>query len=82
MSVHQLKTWPPYFNEVARGRKSFELRRDDRAYEVGDSLDLREWDPATNAYTGRTAWLRVTYVLRNAEQFGLKDGFVILGISP
>lgn len=45
--IHELKTWPPYFDDVASGVKTVELRReDDRNFEVGDTLILREWDPS------------------------------------
>ena len=30
--IHRLKTWAPYFDQVRCGRKSFEVRRDDRGY--------------------------------------------------
>lgn len=42
---HELKTLPEYFQAVKRGEKTFELRRDDRPYAVGDTLLLREFDP-------------------------------------
>lgn len=42
---HKLKTWPDYFQAVWEGRKKFDLRRDDRDYQVGDMLLLREYDP-------------------------------------
>lgn len=45
MSEHVLKTWPGPFAAVRDGLKTFEWRRDDRGYEVGDVLRLREWDP-------------------------------------
>ena len=45
MPEHILKIVPPYFDSVASGRKTMELRKDDRGYAVGDTLILREWDP-------------------------------------
>lgn len=42
---HDLKIWPKYFNVVQRGDKSFEVRKNDRAFAVGDTLKLREWQP-------------------------------------
>jgi len=45
MSVtHELKILPQYFRELYRGNKTFELRKDDRDYQVGDYLVLREYD--------------------------------------
>lgn len=77
---HVLKTQPPFFDDVRSGNKTFELRRDDRRYSVGDILLLREFDPRSRTYTGRHCRRRVTYVLRDAEAFGLAPGFVILGL--
>ena len=77
---HTLKTWPEFFAAVACGAKTFELRKDDRAFANHDVLDLREWDPSAQRYTGRTLEAEITYVLRDAENFGLRSGFVVLGI--
>ena len=34
--VHNLKAWPEFFDAVADGRKTFEVRRNDRGYREGD----------------------------------------------
>ena len=41
--VHELKTWPRPFEAVWQGAKRAEMRRDDRGFEAGDLLVLREW---------------------------------------
>ena len=41
--IHELKIAPEYFREVAFGNKTFEVRRDDCSYTVGDKLVLREY---------------------------------------
>jgi len=43
--VHRLKTVDPYFTDVAVGRKTFEVRKNDRGFRVGDVLVLEEWHP-------------------------------------
>lgn len=43
---HELKVWPPYFGEIAQGRKTFEVRLSDREFRMLDVLRLREYDPA------------------------------------
>lgn len=78
VAVHQLKILPQYFQAVWSGIKTFELRKDDRDYQVGDILALREWDG--EKYTGSAIRVKVTYILQNAEKYGLKDGYVIMGI--
>ena len=50
MQTHDLKIWPEHFRAVASGEKTVELRTDDRGYEVGDELLLREYDPDTASY--------------------------------
>lgn len=52
---HELKTWPRYFDAVKRGDKSFEVRRDDRGYAVGDTLVLREFEPDAPGDQGLTS---------------------------
>lgn len=79
MTRHRLKLWIPYFGEVLAGRKTFEIRKDDRGYQVGDYLDLYEIDD--DAPTGRELTARVVYVLRDGGSFGVHDGYCILGIE-
>jgi hypothetical protein len=83
MKTHELKVWPEFFEALADGSKPFEVRRDDRAYEVGDWLHLREWKHPDDRYTGRELHRQVTYVLRPhlPGQFGLRAGFVVLGLG-
>jgi hypothetical protein len=37
MSEHLLKVIPPYFDALADGTKPFEVRKNDRAYQTGDT---------------------------------------------
>lgn len=48
--THELKTWPEYFFLVLIGIKTFEIRKNDRNFEVGDTLILQKWNPETNQY--------------------------------
>ena len=77
--VHILKTWPEYFEAVASGAKTFELRFDDRGYQVGDHLVLREWS-VTEGYTGRVIVKRVSYLVRGGV-FGLTEDHVCMGLQ-
>ena len=78
---HELKTLPKYYSAVVDGSKTFEVRKDDRNYQVGDALFLKEYD--NGKYTGKEFGVWVTYVLgRNEdEKQYVPDGYVILGIK-
>jgi hypothetical protein len=83
MRTHRLKTWPGPFQAVLDGRKRFEVRKDDRGFDVGDELFLREWEPDgtfTGYYTDRSVLVRVTYLLEG-ERWGIERGFVVMGIE-
>lgn len=62
MNKIEKKIWPEYFDAVVSGKKKFELRLNDFEIQEGDALFLREWDPKTKQYTGRTIEKKVTYV--------------------
>ena len=74
------KCLPEYYQAVRKRIKTFEIRKDDSDYEVGDILELYEWDG--EKYTGHKIARQITYILRNAEQYGLQDGYCILAIQP
>lgn len=79
--IHDLKTWPEYFEAVASGAKPFEVRKDDRDFSVGDILHLLEYVPEEARFTGRHLQRAVTYRLAG-PQFGIQEGFVVLGLGP
>lgn len=45
-TTHSLKVQPPYFRPLFDEDKTFEVRRNDRAYQRGDLLILHEWHDA------------------------------------
>ena len=77
---YDLKTWPGYFDDIASGRKRFELRSHERPYAVGDTLLLRCFDVTKDQYDGRSVEVKVDYVMLGG-QFGLATGYVVMGIS-
>lgn len=81
--VIHLKTHPRFFEPVLMGTKSFEVRKNDRNFAMGDLLVLREWCPASEMYTGRWVTRTVTHVLRGAEaeKFGVVPGYCILSLT-
>lgn len=42
---HELKIWPQYYKRVAEGSKTFEIRTNDRGFQQGDTVLLREFNP-------------------------------------
>ena len=73
--VHQIRLASTYFDDVVSGKKSFELRKNDRGYKEGDFLEMMEFKNGKN--TGRTVRVLVTYLLENYT--GLEDGYCIMG---
>jgi len=80
MKTHELKCWPEFFSLIVDGTKTFDLRKNDRGYEVGDLLVLREYDPIRQRYTELHHTVSVDYILR--EFAGLMPGYCILSIKP
>jgi len=60
--THELKTWPEYFEAIASGAKTFEIRENDRDFKVGDILVLEEYNDNSKKYTGRAEVRVITYV--------------------
>lgn len=50
--THYLKTCPQFYKEVKAGNKTFELRKNDRDYKVGDILVLQEYNPNNTCSAG------------------------------
>ena len=75
--VHSIRLAKTYFNDVASGKKSFELRKNNRGYKVGDILEMLEFEDGKN--TGRIIQAEITYILEGYT--GLEDGYCILGIK-
>lgn len=77
--IHQLKQAFNYFEDVTSGRKTFEVRKNDRDFKAGDFLGLNELN-TDGKETGRFALFRISYVLDAPEY--CKEGYVVLGIQP
>jgi len=93
MRIIELKTWPSFFTALISGKKSFEVRFNDRSFSEGDILCLREFE--SNSYTGRQLFFEVTFILDlHAFLLSVSDkkldvimaddltlGYVVLGIK-
>ena len=79
MTIHELKISPKYFEDVKAHKKNFEIRKDDRNYQVGDLITLKEYE--NGEYTGREIKnIPIGYILRDVPEYGLKEGYCILGM--
>lgn len=76
--IHFIKTLPEYYAAVVDGTKTFELRKNDRDYKVGDALVLQEFHRETG-YTGEMITVAVTFLTNYPA--GLREGFVAMGIK-
>lgn len=73
---HELKIVASDYEDVISGKKSFELRKNDRGYKQGDSLKMLEFKDGK--HTGRTIDADIIYMLE--DYTGLTEGYCILGI--
>jgi hypothetical protein len=91
---HVVKSWPEFYGLVASGKKNFELRRNDRDYQIGDEIELREFEPkipshhlGEGTYTGRTITKRISYLVHGIgvgaiePLRGLAMGYCILQLE-
>lgn len=93
--IHSVKCNYNHFESLKDGTQTFEVRKNDRIYEVGDYLAVNEFVPdeqrdpyapdiglrrtSGGYYTGACLMYKITYIL-NDQQY-CKDGMVILGLA-
>lgn len=92
--IHELKIWPSYFEAVLNGSKTFEIRKDDRKFSVGDILVLKEYEPGVidysvvpevikeSRYTGRVINKEISYIFKGGmPRCGFRKDYAILGLK-
>lgn len=88
MATHKVKSWPPFFKEMATGAKKHDMRNmRDRNYRVGDRLILQEYDPFRGEYTGVEMAFDITYITSKDTPCALSsamldDDACILSLEP
>jgi hypothetical protein len=81
--THLLKTVNPHFTNVWLSDKTFEIRKNDRDFQVGHFLRLVEYTPESGSYpTGRGIQAYISHILTH-EDFpqGLQPGYVCMSIK-
>ena len=86
MKLHELKIKQEYLIDVALGNKTFELRYNDRDYQVGDlirfiDISVGYTSNDVEPYIDENTLYRITYVLKNVEKYGLDKDYCILAIK-
>lgn len=89
MKRHELKLNIEFCDDVLNGKKTFEVRKNDRGFQTGDlirfiptdgtsyrKLDGRTIEHAKHEISERT--YRIKYILNG---WGIKNGYVVLGIE-
>lgn len=79
--THELKILREYFLDIMFEHKNFEIRKNDRDYHVGDKLILKEWNPYQSRYTGSEITATVDYIHYGNGEFGLAEGYCVLGLT-
>ncbi|EDP59463.1 hypothetical protein AND4_09827 [Vibrio sp. AND4] len=77
--VHVIKVQSEHFSEVLAHRKTNEVRLNDRDYQAGDCLNLREID-SSGQITGQEVNAEVSHVLQGG-QFGVAEGWCVLSLK-
>ena len=84
-TIHELKCEAEYWDAVFKGDKTFEVRKSDRLFQVGDLLSLRrirngETSGFPTGFGSLTHIMcRITYVLPGGS-YGIDPDYVVLGL--
>ncbi|HLD06523.1 MAG TPA: DUF3850 domain-containing protein [Candidatus Nanoarchaeia archaeon] len=87
MATVTKKVWPKFFELLLSGEKQVELRLADFDLAPGDTLVLKEFDPETQAFTGRKITKTVNRAIKvnPAEMYSLDEietyGFYLIDFA-
>lgn len=80
MILHILKIEEQYFVKVDAGLKTFELRKNDRDFQVGDLIHIVNLGGNERRSKENDVY-QITYVLKDVQEYGLDKDYCILGIK-
>lgn len=87
---HTLKTTFEAWEAVNSGKKRFEVRRNDRLFQTGDMVVLRQLeqggggyanDPEGGRFSTRDLTFRIGWILQGG-QFGIEPGYCVFQLEP
>lgn len=76
---HVLKIHPAPLADLLSGAKTAEVRRNDRGFQVGDTVRLMEVNPETGNWTGAADHVRTISHIQTG--YGLPDGICVLSYA-
>lgn len=92
MKIHCKKIKKEYYQEIVNGNKTFEIRKNDCDYQVGDLIKFEVIDEdlpgnyaawgIQNGWKYENALWKITYILQDVPEYGLKNGYCIFSIKP
>ena len=76
---HEMMSYPEYFQATILKMNTHELRHNlpGITFQIGDTINLREFNPTVKSYTGRTAQLVITYISPSPTPW-LVSGFTLM----
>jgi ParB family chromosome partitioning protein len=82
MKIHQLKIQDYWYEALKAGNKTFEIRKNDRDFKVGDKLIFHVLSNGIEPSYLTAEEFIISHIL-NAENFpnGLKEGYVCLSLK-
>lgn len=82
--IHELKILSSFVYPILNGEKTFEIRENDRGFQKDDKVQFKvvsdDWTRRNSSVVNEFEHkvFRITYVING---WGLKNGFVVFGIS-
>lgn len=81
--IHKLKIESSFLDKIMDGTKKYEIRKDDRDFQVNDVCEFKEYDPVAQNYLSRSVQLVIIDVFgrKEEEKKFVIPGHVILSVE-
>ena len=80
--VHEVKIKIEYADRIVEKKKHFEVRFNDRDYQVGDFLKFRVLEDGTYINRYHELESKEYEIIYIHSGLGMKEGYIVLGINP